>query len=500
MNKFVSKLRGTFKSRLAGERSVPAAITALIICVVILFNAVVYALDVLYGLYLYSANNADLSLSSAVDGVFTDDFTAGRQVKILFCQPEEDVKNSATGGWVYQTAKNLADRYSFITLDFVNIMSDPDLVLPYRTDKTGHEYTILSSSVIFVGETNFRVVTDISTNAGYADFYTLDSNLNVLAYNGEEVMVSMILWAMADTHPTAYFTIYHGETTSTAFANLLTCAGYYINTWDLRSGEVPDDAELLIVANPQSDFEQAVAGSGVRSEMERLKDYVEDGGNVYVSVDPYLKKSLPVLSSFLKDYGLEISRTESEGKKLALIVRDRENAITTDGFTLVLNTTGGTAAEKIASHIREADAGNVIISSAASLTLGENAHALLTSSASSTEEADGKVIDRAGSYPVIAYGEKAGSGTVVLVPSIYLTAPDALVSQGYANKDFFYGIFEELYGAGKMPYGCRDLILANSTLENLTMGAARRWTALLFLLPVALTAVAFVVIIRRKNR
>ena len=90
--------------------------------------------------------------------------------------------------------------------------------------------------------------------------------------------------------------------------------------------------------------------------------------------------------------------------------------------------------------------------------------------------------------------------TPVPTPTIYFAASDALTATNYSNKDFLYSLFEDFYGAEGMPYGCKPVFYDSQILENLTMGTARVYTAVIMLIPVAIAVVGAVVIIRRKNR
>ncbi len=497
MKKFLSRVR----TKLRGDESLTGVITVLIVVAVFLLNAVLYTLTSVFGLYINTSAAVDFRLSDAPGRAFSEAGADSTDVTVLFCQTEEEVEASATGSWVLQTARKMAEQYSFLHLEFADIISDPQRVSDYKKDKNGYEYTILKTSVIFIGPTDFRVVTDVSTDVGYRNFFSFNTSGQMLAYNGEEVMTSMILWALRTTHPKAYFTVYHGEIVSENFINLLTCAGYYVHTLDLRTEEIPEEADLVVISAPKSDFERSAAGSGIRAETDKLREFIDDGGNLYVSLDPYLKTPLTALSALLAEYGLALrTETDADGNRVSAVLRDTERGITTDGFTLVLQPAEGAGTSGISDRMTAAGAGDVILSSAGVLTLSEGARSLYEASSSAVIQADGTTIDRGGSYPVIAYGEKAGSGRVLLVPSVYLTADDALVSAGYGNRDFFYAVFDRLFGDGLMPYGCREILVSDSILENLTMGSARRLTALLFLIPAALAVTGAVVVIRRKNR
>ena len=409
----------------------------------------------------------------------------------------------------------MRDRYpDFIELDFVNIITKRNdkgelvSLSKYQTDMRGNETLILKNSVIFESGRNYKVVTDLYSSSGYSNFYTTDSKGYTTSYNGEEIMAAMISWVLHDEHKTAYLTSAHSEQVDASFANMLSAAGYYLDIINLRNTKVlpdSDDIGLIIISNPQSDFERAAEGSGITSEIEWLEKYVNDyGGSLYVSLDPYVRK-LPVLEGFLKKYGLEFSVTESDGTVLRNIVKDPNNAITTDGFTLVASHAEGELSGAIANKMNAYTDGRVILREASALTLTGNAKPLLVSSASSVCETGGAVTSTGGGYTIAAYSEGEANfygerGRILLIPSIYAAASDALVANGYSNKEFLYASFEVLFGAEGLPYGCTPVLYESTTLENLTMGTAKLYTALILALPVSLGVVGGVITIRRKNR
>ena len=70
----------------------------------------------------------------------------------------------------------------------------------------------------------------------------------------------------------------------------------------------------------------------------------------------------------------------------------------------------------------------------------------------------------------------------------------------YANKDFIYALCDTLFEMDSMTYGCNSYVYDDTILENLTMGTAKIYTALLLAIPVLISAVGAILIIRRKNR
>ena len=483
----------------------------LAVSMILAVNVLLYVLVAAFDWYLFEKKSDDLSLSGSTDALFAEAIDAGKKVKISFCMPKDNFASHDTGNYVHETALEYAKEYpEFIELEYINVMTRRDTkgrlvdLEKYRRDMRGEEQYVLKTSVIFECGDNYKVLTDAYTSAGFSDFYTVNSSNYITSYNGEEVMAAMISWVLHDEHKTAYFTQYHGEVADVAFANLLACAGYYVDVVDLRQENVPSDAAMLVVSNPKTDFERAAEGSGLKTEIERMRDYLDNGGNLYVSLDPYVK-TLPVFESFLDEYGIGFAETVFEdGASQRNMIKDLTNAITTDGFTLVTEYSKEALATAIKDKTESFSDGKVIVRECSALELSGSAKPLLISSPSSACQSGGEIVDDAGKYTVAAYSEKTGKdgavSRVFVIPSMYLSASDALVSRGYSNKDFVYAVFEEFFGSDTPPYGCKPILYDTETLENLTMGTAKTYTALIMLIPAAAALVGAVLLIRRKNR
>lgn len=506
---------GNFKNKarraLGSDKFSSAAMTALILAAVIALNVILYILVNMFDLYLYSKEQNDLTLSGSSDAVLLEaDKNAaidGNRVKISFCYTEDELKSHDTGSFVYKTANYFLERYpNLIEIDYINIITMRDKngnliedFEKFKTDMNGNETKISKASVIFEYGNNYRVVTDNYTTAGYADFFTIDSKGQTTSYNGEEVMAGMISWVLSDEHKYAYFTMYHGEISDLAFSNLLASSGYYVDVVDLRREEVPENADMLIISNPTADFEKSKEGSSVRSEIDRLKTYLEGGGNLIVTLDPYAS-TLPVLEEFLGEWGISLKCSDS-GERI--IVKDRQNAITADGFTLVTDIAKGAVADRISEKVTAYSNGNVMMKLASVIETSGSAQPVLVSSPSSVGEAGGATVLSGGSFCVGAaseqtFGEK--TGRMFVLSSVYGATSDNLVTRGYSNRDFFYALFDTFFGAGNMPYGSKVILYDTETLQNLKLGTARVYTSLIMLVPAALFVVGTVTVVRRKNR
>ncbi len=514
MNKLLQRIRSGF----VAEGRFSPAMTAVLLVILIAVNGIVFALTNYFGLYIYSSETERLQISDSTEPLFEKMKREQKKVEILFCMAEDEVAVHDTGMFVYHTAKQLEEKYSdVLSLEYMNILTRVDSKGNRRTEEIeeykawldkenkkqklddANKMILRDTSVVFTytsasGRKTYRVLTD-NTSIGFASFFLLDSQGSAVAYQGEEMLTAMSLLPKDKEAKLAYFTQYHGEVADISLTTLLICAGYEIRILNLRDAEVPADCDLLVISSPQTDFEKAAEGSGVRTEIERLTTYVENGGHLFVTTHSYLKNPLKNFDAFLASYGLATVR-DSEGS--VGIVKDEVGSIPTDAYTLVANYEEGVLLTALAPQL--ADRGGVVLRQTAALSLSGNAKPLLRSSSSSVLEAEGKTVDRAGSYVLAAMTEVAGGGDVVLVPSVYLTATDAMTSNTYSNRTFIYGVIDALYGGEDLPYGCNVVNLMTDMLENLTARAARIYTAIIFLIPTALAAFGFVYLRRRRNR
>lgn len=537
---------------LVGRKGVGNTLTVVIILAVVMLNILAYTVTNAFGLYAYSKESEDLSISGNTDDMFADAIKIGKKVKITFCYPEDTLENHDTGRFVLETVRAFKERYpEFIDVRFINLLTKMDedgnivdldrykqIICPhcskivnvsnldtsspsctYCSEKLSSDdlakpvSTFKQSSVIFeCGEGRervFRVITDNYTSAGFVDFYILNSAGSIVSYNGEEVVAAMISWVLHDKHSTVYFTQNHGETADIAFTNLLTCAGYYVEVINLRKQEIPKDAGAIIISNPTSDFESSVEDAVARGEIEKLEDYLDGGGRLYVALDPYVKP-LNNLEGLLAKWGIVVSGEKNDdGVVLRDVVQESADAITTDGYTFVATHADNEISNKILDKVQKYGSDRVLISNVVRLKLtsdesrGIEAMPILVSGDTSTTHAGGKVTDREGNYTVAACSTKTVNGkksAVFVIPTAYITATDAFISEGYSNKDFLYATFEVLFDSHPAPYGCNQVMYDTQILENFTMGRARTYTAILLAIPAALALTGLIIIVRRKNR
>ena len=343
---------------------VTAALTALVIAAIILFNVVFTLLASKFTWYidltpdyLYTLSDAAIELIKNGDDTFdtvspiemVDKIRAENKayneenglsegddgyrdenafINIIFCDDPDIVKASTNSSYVYNTALELQSKFpDYIKVVNYNIIRNPSAVYKYKQTSTTN---IATTDVIVEFGTEYKTY---SLN----NFYTFDTDTNeAWAYNGEMKLASGILAVTRAESPIACFTTSHGEAIPDAsFYNTLSDAGYTVQTIDLASEPIPDDCRLIVIFNPQSDFLVKNSTSDV-DEIQILDDFLDGTNSMMVFMDANTNKGqrLNYLEDYLEEWGISFDRTSGTDNEHPYIIRDSSQSLTTDGFTI----------------------------------------------------------------------------------------------------------------------------------------------------------------------
>ena len=244
---------------------------------------------------------------------FVDKELQGEEkVKITFCSDPDTLMKYDITRAVYVMALQLSNNFKNIEVETVNIGYNPTAVSKYKPTSLSE---IVSGDVIISYGDRYRVV---STN----NFWVSMSG-EIIAFNGEYKMASLIKSVTAIDRPKAYFVVGHGETyydsenpsraenvDAAYLQDLLTDRGLETKTLDLsKVDKIPEDCMLLIINNPTSDFtadEDKLTDLAYVSETEKVDRYLVEGyGSVMVAKDHTV--TLPNLEDFLYEWGFDFS-------------------------------------------------------------------------------------------------------------------------------------------------------------------------------------------------
>ena len=482
---------------------VTVALTVLIVVVVILLNASVTSLAMRYGWYI----NMNPTLLYPVTDTcydYLDEFVipkADKDIRIIFCDEEENIRADVTQSYVLGTAEEMAAKYpDTVKIEFLNVWENPKIAREYGV-------TASTSVVVACGEES-RVCT-------LRDFFLfpVGDSENPSAYNGEKRFAVAMKAVVSPDAPVAYFTLNHGESTEDyALMYALTDAGYMINYLDALSFEIPADCGLLVSYNPARDFTSVDGVSGI-SEIDKLDAYLQKGGKFmyFVSADTFAAGGFENIETYLEGWGVTFAHdTGAEGVEECFALRDTAHSITTDGYTLLGRIPSAGRGSEIMADIdgvlRAANATAIRIPDAFTASNGDYVNGtrtltpLLRTYAGAEAWAGGRPVDRtAEGYDLVTLTQDSSTNASVLVcSSTEFTIEATLQGGGYGNAAFLLTALEAM-GKTEVPVELKSQPFSDDTIHILTTAQARNITIALVAIPVLIVTVwGLIVLIRRR--
>jgi hypothetical protein len=283
---------------------------------------------------------------------------------------------------------------------------------------------------------------------------------------------------------------------------MLIYAGYQVKSLDLSTVRgVPEDAGMLVIADPIYNFQKAAAGSVEKAELTFVEEYLARGGSVMVMLDPTYAESMklpngkpPHLLTFLAEYGIHAS-----GGKLI----DRESALPGSGGYSLITGYAESGLGAALGEIATAGGRRTVLSMATPLSLRESEKAtvspiLYTSSSTSLIAPDGSE-SSLGQAPVLAMATLEEGGHLLVAGSPFLADLNIVDGAAYGNKALINALLSEM-GAERVPAGVETIHVDRSAIENLTMGEVDLYFAMVAIaVPACILVTCFILLRRRKN-
>ncbi|MBO5274185.1 MAG: Gldg family protein [Clostridia bacterium] len=471
--------------------SAAAAFTVVFVALVIVINAIFGALANKYSWYVDMTTEQLYSISDATRELLADVDTP---IKFIFCTTPDKLEAQMETSLVYELAQKYEAEYDNISIDYIDIISSPDKLDPYKSNSA---YNFKTTSVIVEGPSDYRVY------AIEAFYQFKESDGNLWAFKGELQMTSAILSLTYD-NPIAYFTTGHGEDVTSPSAaylqDLFTVAGYEVRTIDLSREEVDDNAKMMIINGPTYDF----IGDGDSNEIEKIDAYLDNlGANLMVFMDPNTQE-LANLEEYLYEWGIVYEDS---------IVKDYSNAISVDGYSVVSNYPVEGVGASLHKHIRALDSIPKTVSrETRPITLWYDYRDSRTTSVILNTFDTAEAVS-------IETGESLGSGTYNLMTLTqelryinneqYATyvlaggttdfcAEEYMSGSTYGNREIIYGAMKAM-GKEKVPSTIDPKLFEDNALD-IEIDEANRWTIVLV---TVLPGIAFlgcaVVWLRRRH-
>lgn len=389
-------------------------------------------------------------------------------------------------------AEKLAEANSKISVTYIDPDINPDFLAKYTEELT-------TGSVVVQSEERYKVLSVTDFFAIYTDDYGTETLYTMVdgAYanalyitNLEEVPVVAI--------PTGHDELF-SETNRETLVTLLNNNGFDVVEFDISLEEVPEEAQILLIATPTTDYsEDEIA------KLEEFIAYIEEYRAVFVTSYP-TQGELPNLEGFLEEWGIGVN----DG---VVVEGDTTKALTTTGTSFY----GTLNAEYISEDLSYS---RYVVSDAVSLELlfsTSNDIATYplveTSDLAYVTSTDGLELDEeveTGTLITSALARRlnnADSGvtysTVVVLGDTVPLLSSILGTSSYSNSDFTVQLFKAISGTSDS-----NLSLYIEEIETNALDIVASWATIMNVglycftigVPLAILIMGLVIFLKRRH-
>ncbi|QCN91277.1 GldG family protein [Ethanoligenens harbinense] len=289
-NKPRRKLPDFMRQRSFRYGSTATAFTVIFIVAVILVNVLVTSLSSRFPLSVdMTANHKNQLSTQSVSFVKK----INQDINIDILADESTYSNAQNYNSCLLIMQQYAQHNSHIHISFVNLDKNPTYASKYPKETLSQADIIVSCGSIY----KHIVSSDLLTTS--TDSTTGSST--VTGNNTEQVIDSAIAYVTAKTLPTVLVTSGHNETDSSALTSLLQKNNYQIETKNLATDGLDQNAKMILINAPTADFSA--------DDIAKLDTFLNNGGKygktVFLIFDPQ-QASAPNLESFAKKWGISV--------------------------------------------------------------------------------------------------------------------------------------------------------------------------------------------------
>lgn len=257
------------------------------IALTILLFAIIVALYLVINFVVQQANFTDFDFTK--EKIYSISQATEDKLQNL----DEDVTISIYN--MYQYVEDFAYKYANLN-DHIKVEELENLNA--KTDwKTNYGVTDTSSFLVIQTEDREKILFS-------SDFYTYDYTTYEEIDTTEEAITNAILDVTIEEKPKIYFLTGHNLYSEDYFQYLqmsLEDEANEVESIDLlTTGSVPEDCQVLVITALQEDITE--------KERDAILDYIEQGGEILLLMDPNLNKiEMPNFQDVLDEYGVSVS-------------------------------------------------------------------------------------------------------------------------------------------------------------------------------------------------
>ncbi len=281
------------KSRKLKYGTLATVFTIVFIIAVILVNMVVGYLTDRFVLEFDMTSEDLYDISEDTREVLAD---MTEPVTITVLAEETDYRDSTSLlAQIYETLQRYAALSGgMVTVEYINPELNPRLL-----DKYAELSSPSTNDIIIESSKRFKHLTPTDLYEYQSDSSTGESY--IVGLRAEQRLTSGILFVLADSIPKALYTTGHGETTNLEeMEAILTSGNYEVGKVSLGTEEIPEDATMLIISSPETDFTD--------DEIDRLDKFLTGGGNAIVTMSPATTSTLTRLERYFEEWGVRYEK------------------------------------------------------------------------------------------------------------------------------------------------------------------------------------------------
>lgn len=285
----------------------------------VIFIAAIVLVNVVFNLVL---DRFDIKADLTDNSIFTlseesEEYLKGVDKKINFYVTADEDTLKASGEKLYLQVAEFLEKMTELnggfTLDYVNLLSDPDF-------SKGYSETLSEGMVIVKNGENdrYRILKmadflryTLSDGKSYsyseATYYVYYGGMGITGYSSiaEEEILSAIMSVSMDNPTRIAFSEGFGEGDSTIFSNIATKNAYDVTTINIdKSEKIGEDIDVVVVYAPTSDYNV--------NAVNKIDEWLSNGGKygkslIYVAASSSAVDT-PNLDELLSEWGLSIGK------------------------------------------------------------------------------------------------------------------------------------------------------------------------------------------------
>lgn len=389
-----------------------------------------------------------------------------------------------------------------ISINYVDLSKTPAYIMqfPEYSDVLDYYYIVVKSTRRTRITSFFEMLPSLSSD--YSSYDSTSGNSSVAQSYTETYMTSLIKTVTLDKTPVVAFVDgLNVDANSSELTSILELNGYEVRTVDIRREELPDDADVVMLAGPTSDLSKA--------QTAKFDDYLSDRkkSRTLIVFSTSLMPKMPHLNSLLSEYGIAItqdivyegdSHNTISKQMSAFTAQMKESEYTLDlidrlNYPAVVN---ALALDVLYSERGDTNVTTVLTSSEEGFVCNSAAK-FDRSQYSEADEATRIVMASSTTYRDKMDGGEVRTDVIVAPDSLY--ASELLTTDIYGNLSLLLSVFNQRGGidTGNIDIEPKSLYAVDFSVDMNTLSVIS--TIFGYIVPLVILLCGLVVYIRRRR-